>query len=61
MASVWICMGERLELEYWRDGDWWVGQLIAVPGVVSQGQTVDELEQNIRDAYWLIKSTEGTT
>jgi predicted RNase H-like HicB family nuclease len=25
-----------------------------VPGVVSQGETLDELEENIRDAYFLM-------
>lgn len=44
----------RLTMEYWEDGDWYVGQILEVPGVMSQGATLRELEQNIWDAYWLI-------
>jgi predicted RNase H-like HicB family nuclease len=41
-------------LEYWEDGSWYVGRLKEVPGVFSQGATVPELEENIRDAYQLM-------
>lgn len=41
-------------MEYWRDGTWYVGRLPQVPAVFSQGATLDELEQNIRDAYRLM-------
>jgi predicted RNase H-like HicB family nuclease len=41
----------RLKLEYWKDGGWLVGRLPQVPGVFSQGATIEELEENIRDAY----------
>ena len=44
----------RFRMEYWRDGKWYVGRLPQVPGVFSQGATLDELEQNIRDAYRLM-------
>ncbi len=42
-----------LTLEYWQDGDWYVGQLQEIPAVVSQGRTLEELEENIRDAFEL--------
>jgi predicted RNase H-like HicB family nuclease len=45
-------------LEYWRDGGWYVGRLKEVTGVMSQGQTLAELEENIRDAYRLMIETE---
>ena len=38
-------------LEYWQDDDWFVGQLREIPGVFSQGKTVEELKENIVDAY----------
>jgi predicted RNase H-like HicB family nuclease len=41
----------RFRMEYGKDGDWYVGRL---PGVFSQGATLDELERNIRDAYRLM-------
>jgi predicted RNase H-like HicB family nuclease len=44
----------RFRMEYWKDGNWYVGRLPQVPGVFSQGATLDELERNIRDAYRLM-------
>ena len=44
----------RFTLEYWQDEDWYVGRLREVPGVFSQGETLDDLEDNIRDAYQLV-------
>ena len=41
-------------LEYWTDDGWLVGRLKEVPGVFSQGETMVELEENIRDAYRLM-------
>lgn len=44
-------------LEYWRDEDWYVGRLKEVPGVFSQGKSLPELEENVRDAYRLMLET----
>lgn len=44
----------KLTLEYWKDADWYVGQLREVPRVISQGATLKELEDNIQDAYQLM-------
>lgn len=43
-------------LEYWQDDDWYVGRLREVPGIFSQGETLKELEENIKDAYKLMAS-----
>lgn len=47
-------MAPTLTLEYWEDEGWFVGRLREVPGVFSQGETLEELEENIREAYKLI-------
>ena len=44
-------MSLRFQLEYWKDGSWFGGRLPQVTGVFSQGTTLEELEENIRDAY----------
>lgn len=44
----------KFTLEYWIDDGWYVGRLREVPGVFSQGATMQELEANIRDAYRLM-------
>ena len=41
-------------LEYWMDDGWYVGRLREVSGVFSQGETLEKLEENIRDAYLLM-------
>jgi predicted RNase H-like HicB family nuclease len=46
-------------LEYWQDEGWCVGQLREVPGVFSQGETLKELEENIRDAFELVLEDTG--
>ena len=47
-------MERHFTLEYWMDDEWYVGKLKEVPGVFSQGETLDKLETNIRDAYHLM-------
>jgi predicted RNase H-like HicB family nuclease len=41
----------QFTLEFWEDEGWFVGRLVEVPGVFSQGETLEELKENIRDAY----------
>lgn len=51
-------MMRRFTLEYWLDEGWYVGKLKQVPGVFSQGETLEELEENIQDAYQLMMQEE---
>ncbi len=44
-------MLKKFTLEYWRDGDMFVGRLREVPVVFSGGKTLAELEANVADAY----------
>jgi len=41
-------------LEYWLDDGWYVGRLKEVPGVFSQGETLEELVENIREVFQLM-------
>ena len=47
-------MQRQFTLEYWIDDGWYVGKLKEVPGVFSQGESLEELEENIRDVYSLM-------
>ena len=47
-------MKRFFSLEYWQDEGWYVGKLKEVPGVFSQGETLEELKQNIEEAYHLM-------
>lgn len=48
----------KLTLEYWEDDGWYVGRLLEIPGVFSQGETLEELKENINDAYRLMIESE---
>jgi len=45
---------KQFTLEYWKDDGWYVGGLKETPAVMSQGETLEELQEMIRDAYRLI-------
>jgi len=47
-------MIRHFTLEYWKDEDWYVGRLKDIPGVFSQGESLEELESNIQEAYELM-------
>ena len=36
---------------YWKSGKWWLGKLKEHPEIMTQGKTIKELENNIKDAY----------
>jgi predicted RNase H-like HicB family nuclease len=43
-----------LRMVYWRDEDFFVGRLVDYPHVATQGETLEELEENIKDAFELM-------
>jgi predicted RNase H-like HicB family nuclease len=48
----------KFALEYWEDEGWFVGRLVEVPGVFSQGETLEEVKENIEDAYKLMTESD---
>jgi predicted RNase H-like HicB family nuclease len=48
-------------LDYWRDDGWFVGRIREVPAACSQGETLDDLIENVRDAYLMIIKESKTT
>ena len=47
-------MNTKLNMVYWKSERFWVGKLLERPEIMSQGETLEELEINIRDAYILM-------
>ena len=37
-----------------RDGDWWVGYIEELPGANTQGRTLEEARENLREAVELV-------
>jgi len=44
----------HLTLIYWKGERFWLGKLLEHPEIMTQGETLEELEQNIRDAYLMM-------
>jgi len=47
-------MNRRLTLIYWKSDKFWLGKLLEYPEIMTQGETLEELEDNIKDAYLLM-------
>ena len=47
-------MLRKFTLDYWIDDGWYVGKIREVPGIFSQGETLKELQDNIKDAFSLM-------
>ena len=44
-------MKTEMNMIYWKTGKFWLGKLKEHPEIMTQGRTLKELEENIRDAY----------
>ncbi len=42
---------KKIKFVYWQDGDWWLGYLEEYPNYMTQGETLEELKENLRDLY----------
>ena len=47
-------METKLNMIYWRGEKFWVGKLLEHPEIMTQGKTLKELEENMKDAYALM-------
>ena len=44
-------MHKKLTMVYWKGDQFWLGKFIEYPEIMTQGETIEELEENLRDAY----------
>jgi len=44
-------MNSKMNMIYWKSDKYWLGKLLEHPEIMTQGETLDELEKNIKDAY----------
>ncbi len=42
---------KKIKIVYWQDGDFWIGYLQDYPDYMTQGETFEELQENLRDIY----------
>ena len=44
-------MVHQLKMVYWKGEKFWLGKLLERPEIMTQGETIEELEENLKDAY----------
>lgn len=42
---------DRIRYIYWQDGEMWLGYLEEYPDYMTQGESLEELQENIKDIY----------
>ena len=47
-------MQTKLNMVYWKGEHYWVGKLLERPEIMTQGETLEELEANMKEAYALM-------
>ncbi|HHT78829.1 MAG TPA: type II toxin-antitoxin system HicB family antitoxin [Actinobacteria bacterium] len=47
-------MYAKIKMVYWKGKKFWLGKILEHPEIMSQGETVEELEENLKDAYKLM-------
>jgi predicted RNase H-like HicB family nuclease len=43
-----------LTMVYWKSERFWLGKILEHPEIMTQGETLEELEENLKDAYRLL-------
>jgi len=51
-------MASKMTMIYWKGEKFWLGKLKEHPQIMTQGRTLKELEENLRDAYRMMTTTE---
>ena len=44
-------MSKHFTMVYWKGEKYWLGKLLEHPEIMTQGETLEELEENIKEAY----------
>ena len=44
-------MNKHFTMVYWKGDKFWLGKLLEHPEIMTQGETLEELEENMKDAY----------
>ena len=42
-------MKPKMTMLYWKSDKFWLGKLLEHPEIMTQGETIEELEENIKD------------
>ena len=42
---------EKVKFIYWQDGSYWLGYIEEYPDYMTQGKSMEELQENLKDIY----------
>ena len=51
-------MSSKMTLIYWKGEKFWLGKFLEHPEIMTQGETLEELDENIKDAYLMMAMEE---
>lgn len=44
----------NMNMIYWKSDNFWLGKILEHPEIMTQGKTLEELEENLKEAYLLM-------
>ncbi len=44
-------MDSKITMIYWKGGKFWLGKILEHPEIMTQGESIEELEENLKDAF----------
>lgn len=47
-------MKTKLTMIYWKEEKFWLGKFLEYPEIMTQGKTIKELEENLKDAFLMM-------
>ena len=47
-------MKNKMTLIYWKSENFWLGKLLEHPEIMTQGETLEKLEENIKEVFLLM-------
>jgi len=47
-------VNSKMNMIYWKSDKYWLGKLLEHPEIMTQGETLEALEENIKDAYMMM-------
>jgi len=50
---------EKFSAVFEQDGEWWIGYLEELPGANTQGRTLEEARENLKDSLRLLIASKG--
>ena len=47
-------MNRKITMIYWKSDKFYLGKILEYPEIMTQGETIEELRENIKEAFYLM-------